>query len=180
MRRLLLLRHAKAEPATGHDDYDRELTEGGAADAKRIGERIAAEGLIPDLVIYSGAERTRQTAAAIAEGWPRAVAMRAQNGLYDATRPLIFEAVRALPDEARTAMLVGHNPGIGDLANWLTGKGGEALRLRMAGKYPTCALATLEFPVKAWAQIAPHSARLMDYVTPADLPAPGGKSASAL
>ncbi len=80
MRRLLLLRHAKAIPSTGRNDYDRALIERGRRDAAQIGAFVAETGMIPDLVIYSGAERARETAAIVLKAWPRRVEARAEAG----------------------------------------------------------------------------------------------------
>ncbi len=169
MRRLLLLRHAKAIPATGRHDYERALVERGRRDAAGIGAFVAEIGMIPDLVIYSNAERTRETAAIVLGAWPRAVEARAEPRLYDAMRPALHAIVRALPDAAASVMLVGHNPGVADLANLCAGRGDKNDLLRMAGKFPTSGLAVLEFPVERWRDAALGKAKLVRFVTPDDL-----------
>jgi phosphohistidine phosphatase len=169
MRRLLLFRHAKAIPATGRDDYERALVERGRRDAAAIGAFVAEIGLIPDLVLHSGAERARETAAIAMKAWPRRVEARAERGLYDATRPALEAIVRALPDKAASVMLVGHNPGLADLANALVGSGAKSETLRMAGKFPTSGLAVLEFDVDRWRDAAPGAALLARFATPDDL-----------
>ena len=169
MRRLLLLRHAKAEAPAGGEDYERALTDRGRDDARRIGDLIAARGLVPDLLIYSSAERTRETAEIVAASWPKRVKSVAEDGLYEASRPFIFMKVRGAPDRARVAMIVGHNPGIGDLAAHLTGFGAREDRSRLADAFPTCGLAVLDFSIEHWANVEPHGARLVRFVTPADL-----------
>ena len=169
MRRLILLRHSKAVPHTGRDDYERALTEGGRQDAERIGQFIARKGLIPDLAIYSSAERTRETAKIVEESWPRRVKSLAENGLYEATRETILAWVRRLPDKAAVAMIVGHNPGVADLANLLVDGGAEDDRLRMAGKFPTSAFAVIDIPVEKWADVEPRTGRLVRFTAPSDL-----------
>jgi phosphohistidine phosphatase len=168
MRRLLLLRHSKAAPYAGPDDHGRALTESGRDDARQIGELIATRGLIPDIVIHSSASRTRETAAIAASRWPKSTRLVEEDGLYEATRAMILMVARALPDDAAVAMIVGHNPGISDLANWLTGDGGEDDRLRMAAKFPTSGLAALDFPQANWAEIEPRTARLLRFFHRAD------------
>src|SRR5271170_5177908 len=130
MRRLLLLRHAKAIPSTGRHDHERPLIERGRRDAAAIAAFVAKIRVIPDLVIYSSAERTRETAAIVVKAWPSRIESRAEPSLYDATRSAIHAIVRALPDTVASVMLIGHNPGIADLANVLAGRGarGEMLR----------------------------------------------------
>jgi phosphohistidine phosphatase len=169
MRRLLLLRHAKAETPTGGDDYERALTDRGRDDARRIGDLIAARGLVPDLLIYSSAARTRETAEIVAANWPKRVKSVAEDGLYEASRQFIMLKVRNAPDRAEVAMIVGHNPGIGELANHLTASAAKEDRSRMAAAFPTCGLAVLDFSIEHWTSITAHAGRLVRFVTPADL-----------
>ena len=169
MKRLLLLRHAKAAPGDGYDDFERELTESGGVDAAQMGDFLAAQDLVPDLVVYSGARRTRETAEIVMGRWARAVEAYEENAIYDATRHLILGLLRKLPDRVNSVMVVGHNPGMGDVANALAGKGEKHERLRLAAKYPTCGLAVLEFEGPSWADLSAHAAKLDRFVTPADL-----------
>jgi len=169
MRRLLLLRHSKAAPGQGVDDFDRELTASGQIDATHIGDEIVKTGFIPDLTVFSGALRTRETAEIVAARFPHIVEAMEENALYEATRYLVLALLRALPDSAQSVLVVGHNPGIADIANQLTGEGAKDDRLRMASKYPTSALAVLEMKLDHWADLEPRSARLLRYVTPSDL-----------
>jgi phosphohistidine phosphatase len=174
MRRLLLLRHAKAIHPTGRDDFDRELIDRGRRDAARIGAFVAEIGMIPDLIVDSGAARTRATAAIVLAGWARHVETRQEPRLYEATRGAILEVVRALADTAPHVMLVGHNPSVADLANHLIDRGARGEMLRMAGKFPTSGLAILEFVVDRWRDVVPRSGLLARFVTPDDLhPADG-------
>jgi phosphohistidine phosphatase len=169
MKRLLLLRHAKAVPSAEGDDFDRGLTASGERDAERIGDYIAARGLTVDFVLCSGARRTLDTARIVTGRWSRPVETLVENALYEATWRLILALLRELPPAASTALLVGHNPGIGDIANHLAGEGDRDARLRMAGKYPTCGLAVIEFSAASWSNLGPRAGRLLWFVTPADL-----------
>ena len=85
MRRLFLIRHAKAEPSVGRDDYDRSLTDRGRADARRIAAALAARRMLPELLVHSGAARTKETAEILAAASPRRVELMEEAGLYDAT-----------------------------------------------------------------------------------------------
>ena len=169
MRRLLLLRHAKAAPGLEADDFHRELTDSGQDDARLMGKFIVKRRLVPDLVVHSGARRTKETAELVAAKFPHKVEALENNDLYDATRMLILDVLRALPDAAHSVLVVGHNPGTADVANLLAGEGAREPRLRMASKFPTAALAVLESKIPSWADIAPKVARLQHFVTPADL-----------
>ena len=169
MRRLLLLRHAKAAHPTGGGDRERALVERGRRDAQRVGAFLAEADLIPDLTIHSGAERARQTAAIVVNAWPRANEARTEPGLYEAAAAGLYAIVRALPDAAPSVMLIGHNPSLADLADHLAGSGATSDVARMAAKFPTAGLAVLEFDIDRWRDAAPGSARLARFVTPESL-----------
>jgi len=169
MKRLLLLRHAKAAPGDGRDDFGRELTPSGEIDAARMGDFVASQRLDPEIVVYSGARRTRDTADIVISRLFRPVERLEDNALYEATRHLILARLRQLPDKFDSALVVAHNPGMSEVAAVLAGEGDKPTRLRLAAKYPTCGLAVLEFKAVNWADLAAHAARLAGFVTPADL-----------
>jgi phosphohistidine phosphatase len=174
MRRLFLIRHAKAEPSVGRNDYERALTERGRDDARRIAEVLAARDLLPDILVHSGALRTKQTAEIFASEWPRRVQLQEEIALYDATQSMLFARARALSDAHASVGLVGHNPGIGEFAVSLAGFGAYPELRRMAAKYPTSAVAVLDFSVEVWDDIERKSALLVLFVTPSELEAGTG------
>ncbi|HKN29172.1 MAG TPA: histidine phosphatase family protein [Roseiarcus sp.] len=174
MRRLFLIRHAKAEPSMGRDDYERALTDRGRDDARRVAEVLAARDLLPDILIHSGALRTKQTAEIFASEWPRRVQLQEELALYDATQSMLFARARALSDAHASVGFVGHNPGIGELAVSLAGFGADPELRRMAAKYPTSAVAALDFSVEAWDDIERKTALLALFVTPSELEAGTG------
>ena len=169
MRRLLLLRHAKAEAATRGDDFDRALTDSGRADAARIAAWMVEANLIPDSCLYSGAARTLETHQILARELQRPFAAERQNALYEASRFLIMGLLREQPAEARALLIVGHNPGMADVANLLAGEGPPVMRLRMASKFPTAALAVIAFDRPHWSDLSANAGRLEHFVTPSDL-----------
>ena len=169
MRRLMLLRHAKAAPSDGRGDYVRELTERGRADARAVGEIIAKSDLKPDLVLYSGARRARETAELVLKRLSHEVEAIEDNALYMASWLRLLALMRALPQAKKSVLVVGHNPGLGELAGQLAGDGPKGERLRMAAKFPTAALAALDFNTENWAGIEPRAAILERFVSPADL-----------
>ncbi|HEY5338722.1 MAG TPA: histidine phosphatase family protein [Rhizomicrobium sp.] len=173
MRRLLLLRHAKAEQDTGGGDFARGLTDRGRADAARMGHALDTHAWLPDLVFCSSAARTVQTFEQLSAELAKAPCVEFQKTLYLAPPKQIFEAVRKSPAAARAVMVIGHNPGIEDLANRLASKPQSQEeaehRATLHEKYPTCALAVLDFAVDAWSDIAPGTAALTDFVRPKDV-----------
>jgi phosphohistidine phosphatase len=171
MRRLFLVRHAKAEPAPGRDDYDRALTGRGRDDARRVAIELAARKMLPDVLIHSGAERAKKTAEIFAAEWRREVELREEPGLYDASPEMLFDCARALPDSRVRVAFVGHNPGLGELAVALAADGPHNELRRMAAKYPTGAVAALDFRVRHWNEVERNSATLTLFLTPAELEA---------
>jgi phosphohistidine phosphatase len=116
MRRLILLRHAKAEPRSlGLDDFDRGLTERGRRDATLMGKVLAREGLVPDLALVSPARRTEETWRLAAEAFPTAREKPVAE-LYDAPPMVIREAIDEASGEAEALIVVGHNPGLHEVA----------------------------------------------------------------
>ena len=166
MRRLILLRHAKSDRAPGTPDDARPLNERGTAAARLMGAYMAHHGLIPDHVLCSPAQRTRDTLAAVASGWPAAVKVAFEERLYVAPPQAILSVIRAHAAEARTVMVVGHNPGLHEAAELLIAAGDVELRERLREKFPTAALAVIDFVADAWSDIHDHSGRLDRYVTP--------------
>ena len=166
-RRLMLLRHAKSDwPDV--PDRDRPLAKRGRRDAPIIGRWLRDHGYLPDIVICSAARRTRQTWELVAPelGSP---SVTFEPRAYAASAMTLLYLVRERPGAYRSAMLIGHNPAISELATSLAeppdGDGAPALR---AIRFPTAAVAVLEFP-GGWADLAPGQAHLLDFAAPADL-----------
>ena len=170
MRRLFLIRHAKAQLSTGRDDYRRPLIDRGRADARRMARALAARHTLPDVLIHSGARRAKETAEIFSAEWARAELFE-EIGLYNASAAALLARARALPGSLANVGLVGHNPGIGELAVSLAGVGAYSELRRLAAKFPTCAVAALDFSVPAWDDIERKTALLALFVTPSELEA---------
>jgi phosphohistidine phosphatase len=171
MRRLYLIRHAKAEPAVGQDDFERALTDRGRSDARRIAAVLGARDMLPEALIHSGALRAMQTAEILAAQWPRRVELREELGLYDASQSMLFARTRALSNQVESVALVGHNPGVGDLAAALAGDGANPELRRMAAKFPTGSVAVIDFEISAWSDVDRKGGRLALFLTPAEIEA---------
>lgn len=166
-RRLVLLRHAKSDwPEVA--DHDRPLAKRGRRDAPVAGRWLGARGYVPDTVVCSTARRARETwvlaAAGLAEAVPGAAPpVRYEARVYDATVLGLLMLVRELPDSSRTALVVGHNPGLADLVVGLVDPPPYP-----PARFPTAAAAVLGLP-GTWAYTAPAHARLLDFAVPADM-----------
>jgi phosphohistidine phosphatase len=169
MRRLVLLRHAKADAHSAGGDRQRPLTKRGEDDARSVGRYLAEQGLAPDLAVTSDARRAKRTLDLVLQAFPKNVAHRADNAIYLARPDRILDVLRQTPEDVSTLLAVGHNPGFAELANSLAGGGAPDDLFRMRSKYPTAALAVLDFDADEWYGVGEGEARLDRFVTPADL-----------
>jgi phosphohistidine phosphatase len=162
-RVLLLLRHAKSDWPDGVPDRERPVAARGRREAPAVGRWLREQGRLPDLVLCSVAARAQQTWDLVAAQLPSAPAVKADGRVYDATAGDLLSVIAETADAVRTLVVVGHNPGIEDLAGLLAGKGSDkAAAKRMAAKFPTAAVAVLEFD-GSWSALEPASARLADF-----------------
>ena len=169
MRVAHLLRHAKSSWDDPHRaDIDRPLAPRGRRAARAMAERLRREAVRPDLVICSPARRTRETLEIVAAAFPDAE-VRFEDALYGAGGGDLLACLRASPDRAASIMVVGHNPGLHDLAVSLAGGGDPDDLARLAAKMPTGALATLRAPARRWRDVSPGTAELADFVVPREL-----------
>lgn len=137
MDRLILMRHARAERrGAGGDDFDRALTEEGRADAAIIARALARDGLVPTVGLVSTARRTTETWEAVREVFPKA-RTQPMRELYNAQPMGILDALEGV--HGATVMVVGHNPGIHELAVGLLREGGagSAVMGKVAARFPT-------------------------------------------
>ena len=171
MRRLILLRHAKAANHAGGGDSERPLTGRRRADASRTGRYLASELLIPDMALVSHAKRTRETLELVLAELELGVRIpiHVEPRLYNADPLMLAGLLRDTPERIRTLLLVGHNPGISELAQDLVGSGDRYARKRMEEGFPTSALAVLDFSDDDWSSVASGRGRLDRFVQQDDL-----------
>ena len=177
MKRLILLRHAKAIPASPDlNDRDRRLADRGRADAIRIGQFLKEEAAVPELVLCSTALRTRETADLVVPGLGAAPVVRHLPELYLARWLSVVNIVRQVRDGCETLMVVGHNPGLEEAALKLARPPGDTkarkLHQLLQSEFPTAALALLEFDAGMWSAIERGEGELLNFVRPRDLRGP--------
>jgi len=171
-RRLVLLRHAKSDwPDVA--DHERPLAKRGRRDAPLVGRWLGASGYVPDTVVCSTALRARQTWELAAEGLAAAAptaspAVRYEARVYEATVLGLLMLVREFDPAWRTTVVVGHNPGLAELAAGLAGPDSAHSPASLAQAFPTAAVAVLRLP-GPWADAAPGEARLLAFTIPAEL-----------
>jgi phosphohistidine phosphatase len=163
--RLILIRHAKSswDDPFG-DDHARVLNKRGRASAKAIGAWLAEQGHIPDIVLCSDATRTQETAALILPALASKPQLHLSGGIYHAAPATILDMITQ--QTAQTVAVIGHNPGIGMLANALVKTPPAHPRF---SDYPTCAVAVMEFALEEWRDVKPKSGHCLDFVVPRDL-----------
>ena len=152
MKRLFLLRHAKAEnPAAGLADFKRALNERGRKDAQALGAFVKKENLTFDLALCSTALRTRETAELVLQSAELPVTLRSDQRIYEADLARLLQVVSEIENDKSAVLLVGHNPGVGELVNRLTGR---------VEQMATCTLALLIFAADDWHQVAEEGGSL--------------------
>jgi len=171
MKTLTLLRHAKSswdDPVAR--DFDRAVNARGIAGAKLIGGYMRREGLDYDHVIASPAVRCTETLDHLTEGLGRSLHPTWDRRVYLASCVTLLDLVNEAPDDADRLLLCGHNPGLEDLILLLVpDRGGDERRDAVEEKFPTAALAELEFEVDRWAQVKKGGGRIVRLVRPRDL-----------
>lgn len=172
MKRLLLLRHAKAEGQAA-DDHKRALIDRGRKDSARMGRFLRDEVYIPDLVLSSDSRRTRETLDILMPELGARVAVQFQHELYLAEPEVILSAIRRVPDKVGVLMVVGHNPGLEQCALVLASVPFEKKTRKrydtMDEKFPTCAVAVIDFETGSWRDVTPGRGDLDAFVRPKDL-----------
>jgi phosphohistidine phosphatase len=170
--RLILFRHAKAEKAEpGESDHARRLNERGRDDARMIGAYLARHKLVPDLALVSPARRTRETWDRLARELDAEPDVTHDERLYNATAAAIIAAIKETKAAAHTLIVVGHNPGLHDVARLLIASGDVEAREQLAEGLPTAGLAVIDFAGNDWRKLHPRGGRLDRFVTPRSLAA---------
>jgi phosphohistidine phosphatase len=147
MKTLLVLRHAKSSWADDDlSDFDRPLNDRGRHDAPRMGQLMAREDLVPDLIITSSAKRAATTAKLVAQAAGYEGEIRRSEHLYLAEPGEYVVEARQVDDGVACLMVVGHNPGIEELVEWLSG---------VEERMPTAALACFRLSIDHWRDLKP-------------------------
>lgn len=170
MLSLALLRHAKSSwDASDLDDFDRPLNARGRAAAPIMGEVIRGYPFVPDVILCSPAKRTRETFELISPSLGQTHEhVVFEHQLYLTSAETLLERLHHLPLTAKSVLMIGHNPGLHELALMLSGRGQVKSLSRLEDKFPTAAFAVLTFPETSWRDIAAGSGSLEAFITPRD------------
>lgn len=156
MKKLLLIRHAKAEKDTPGKDFDRPLKYTGIQDTTFMADRLKEESIVPQIIITSPALRTKTTAEIFADnfGLPDPTPNKK---IYEASQQTWVSIINQLPNEYDFVAVVGHNPGVSQILYYLTGEAREV---------HTCTTAVIDFEAKDWAEISEDMGKLVYYSSP--------------
>jgi len=170
MKTLYLLRHAKSswkDPSLG--DFDRPLKGRGRRAAKAMARHLARQKWRPGLILCSAAARTSETLDYLLEKPGPSTPHLLDEALYMAGPNRLHDYLRGQDDGLDSLMLLGHNPGLEQLALRLTGTAEPEVLATMRAKYPTGALAVLHFDIASWDRLVPGGGRLETFLRPVDL-----------
>jgi phosphohistidine phosphatase len=172
MRRLMLLRHAKSDwTAPGARDHDRPLSTRGREAPPKMGAYMARHALVPDLIVASTAARVTETLALLLPAFKTPPKTVPDARLYEAEADALLGVIKETPHAVHSLLLVGHNPALAELASLLMAAGDVEARARLIEKFPTTALAVIDFPLDDWGKIHGKSGRLDRFVVPKTLDA---------
>lgn len=173
MKSLTLLRHAKSD-WTPHEqtgavqrDFDRPLNDRGRRAARTVGVYMRGEALMFDAVVASPARRVRDTLDEVERGYENALTPVFDEDMYLASSSTLLDLVRAFDTGVSRVLLVGHNPGLEELALELAAQADSPLRHEVEIKYPTATLAEIALDVDRWEDA--KGGRLVRFVRPRDL-----------
>lgn len=167
MKTLTLLRHAKSSwDDPGQRDFERPLNARGRRAARAMGHEMRRLGLGFDRIVASPSKRTTETLEEAAESFGPLAPLYDER-VYLASLPTLLRIVHEADDADNRLLIVGHNPGMEQLALLLAGNG--VLRGEVAVKYPTGALAELRFAVERWGEVDEGGGALARFIRPRDL-----------
>ena len=161
MKRVIIVRHAKAVPYGYDDDFTRDLTDRGVNDAQRIGKELKNLGIKPDTIISSPANRALQTALIFAEnlGFDKKQIVEIENMYHGLTTSEFLEMIKRLPENTQTAFFFGHNPAFHYFTN--------NLLERFYDDMPTCSTVAIDFNVDSWKKVEARSGKKAFQLIPA-------------
>jgi phosphohistidine phosphatase len=167
LKRLILMRHAKAAYPLGVADHDRPLAQRGHHEAPLAGKWLLEQGIVPDFILCSSSLRTRQTCTWVCQQLgDKAPTPKLEERLYATGASTMLSVINHVPDTVQTLMVISHLPGVQDLALRLASReSDEDAYMELASRYPTSALTVFEH-TKPWAELDGQDARATHFHIP--------------
>lgn len=165
MLRLILLRHAKADHPAGVADHDRPLAPHGRWESEAMGKYMAKHQLVPDLAVVSTSRRTQETWQIALPAFAAPIPQTNEPRIYEAAPANLLQVIHETSDDKRSVLLVGHNPGFEQLAEYFVGTAQPHAAARLKHGYPPAGLAVIDFSVTNWAAVSQRSGYLERFET---------------
>ncbi|MBN4066045.1 histidine phosphatase family protein [Candidatus Amoebophilus asiaticus] len=156
---LILCRHAKSNKANGISDFDRTLNGRGKADAQFMGNLLLQLDIMPNRILASPAVRAETTASILANEMAFSDQIQSERCIYDQELDEVLDKIKSIDNDHNIAMVVGHNPGMEQLARLLLG-------MRSFIVIPTCGIVVLEFNINEWREIDSSASILKFFFSP--------------
>jgi phosphohistidine phosphatase len=169
MKHLILMRHASARP--GEEDRARPLSAAGQREAQQMGralEALGPRGFRPEQVLVSPALRALETLAGAREALRSIAGVEEDDALYLASAGRLLARLQQLPEPTAQLLLVGHNPGLAELAQLLVERAEAEVLVRAARGLAPAAFAALRIPARRWRELEPACAELVEFLRPGD------------
>lgn len=168
MKTLAVLRHAKSswgDPSRA--DFDRPLNSRGRKSAKRVGREVKDRKF--DYALASPARRVRETLEYFAEGYGKELPITFEPRIYESSTAILLQLVNQIADDAKSVLLVGHNPTLENFVSAISRDDRTGLRAKADGKFPTCALAVIKLDVDRWSDVGPACGEIVELILPREL-----------
>jgi len=157
---LFLIRHAKSDwSVPGQKDIERELNSRGISDAPRMGAKMKVLGMQPDLILSSPSVRTRMTLEFITEQIDYDLeTVQWEDDIYEASVRTLLRIINELPEDKKMVAIVGHNPGLTFIAEYLTSE--------ILGNVPTCGIVEILFDNMKWEEVSQNTGSMKKFIFP--------------
>lgn len=166
MLRLMLLRHAKSDRPAGVEDHERPLAARGRRASPRMGMYLAEQGLFPDLAIVSTALRAQETWELARPALGKKIVQHDERRIYEAPADAILDVISETDHGIQALLLVGHNPGLQELALKLIGTAKKSDLASLRQKFPTAGLVVIDLDIEDWSQASTAPGHLERFETP--------------
>ncbi|MCT7553417.1 SixA phosphatase family protein [Aliarcobacter butzleri] len=159
MKKLILIRHAKSDWSNPFlDDFLRPLNKRGKKNAPLMAKVLKEKNIRPDLIISSPSIRTKQTLEYFIKELNYNDEVKLEESIYEAPYENLLKVIKDIPNIHKTVFLMGHNPGLCDLTNFLVDKNFENI--------PTCGIVEIDFNAKSWQDISKENSNLVSFEYP--------------
>ncbi|MDN5129533.1 SixA phosphatase family protein [Aliarcobacter butzleri] len=159
MKKLVLIRHAKSDWSNPFlDDFLRPLNKKGKKNAPLMAKLLKEKNIRPDFIISSPSIRTKQTLEYFIKELNYNDEVKLEESIYEAPYENLLKVIKDIPNIHKIVFLIGHNPGLCDLTNFLVDKNFENI--------PTCSIVEIDFYVKNWKDISKENSSLISFEYP--------------